>query len=170
MALETLTPEAADAMRPGRLTGALTLTGVRFSYPSRGRRRRERRGAADARGSLVADDPGAAKPPEALHDIALRIAPGETVALVGETGAGKSTIMKLLARFYDPDEGAVRVDGHDLRDPRPARLPRAARLRAAGGVPVHRHASRDNIAYGRPDAPRRRGRGGGPRGRSRTSS
>jgi ABC-type multidrug transport system fused ATPase/permease subunit len=51
----------------------------------------------------------------ALRDIDLTIAPGETVALVGETGAGKSTFAKLVARFYDPTEGAVRVDGHDLR-------------------------------------------------------
>ncbi|MGH2874211.1 MAG: ABC transporter ATP-binding protein, partial [Solirubrobacteraceae bacterium] len=51
----------------------------------------------------------------ALRYLDLRIAPGETVALVGETGAGKSTFAKLVARFYDPSDGAVRVDGHDLR-------------------------------------------------------
>jgi ABC-type multidrug transport system fused ATPase/permease subunit len=51
----------------------------------------------------------------ALRDIDLTIAPGQTVALVGETGAGKSTFAKLVARFYDPTQGAVRVDGHDLR-------------------------------------------------------
>lgn len=52
----------------------------------------------------------------ALDGISLRIPPGQTVALVGETGAGKSTFAKLVARFYDPTEGAVLVDGHDLRD------------------------------------------------------
>ena len=52
---------------------------------------------------------------EALRGIDLEIAPGQFVALVGETGAGKSTIVKLLARFYDPTAGAVLVDGLDLR-------------------------------------------------------
>jgi ATP-binding cassette subfamily B protein len=50
-----------------------------------------------------------------LHDVDFHIPAGRTVALVGATGAGKSTVVKLLARFYDPDEGAVLVDGHDLR-------------------------------------------------------
>ncbi|MFJ7946418.1 aldo/keto reductase [Streptomyces sp. NPDC096354] len=53
---------------------------------------------------------------QVLHGVCLRIAPGETVALVGATGAGKSTVVKLLARFYDPSAGTVRVDGHDLRE------------------------------------------------------
>jgi ATP-binding cassette, subfamily B, bacterial len=52
----------------------------------------------------------------ALRDVDLMIAPGETVALVGETGAGKSTFAKLVARFYDPTDGRVLIDGHDLRD------------------------------------------------------
>ena len=51
-----------------------------------------------------------------LHDVSLTIAAGERVALVGPTGAGKSTLAKLIARFYDPNEGQVRVDGVDLRD------------------------------------------------------
>ena len=51
-----------------------------------------------------------------LHDVTLRIAAGETVAFVGETGAGKSTVAKLVNRYYDPTEGSVRIDGHDLRD------------------------------------------------------
>ena len=51
-----------------------------------------------------------------LHDVDLTIPAGRTVALVGATGAGKSTVIKLLARFYDPQAGAVLIDGHDLRD------------------------------------------------------
>ncbi len=91
------------------------------------------------------------KLPQAIRGIDLHIAAGETVALVGETGAGKSTFMKLLARFYDPDSGAVRVDGQDLRtlDLHDFRsqlgyVPQEAFLFSA--------SVRDNIAYGRPDA------------------
>jgi ATP-binding cassette subfamily B protein len=51
-----------------------------------------------------------------IHDVDLTVGAGETIALVGPTGAGKSTLAKLIARFYDPDEGAVLIDGHDLRD------------------------------------------------------
>ncbi|MFD6970261.1 ABC transporter ATP-binding protein [Streptomyces sp. NPDC059949] len=88
---------------------------------------------------------------EVLHGIRLRIAPGETVALVGTTGAGKSTVVKLLARFYDPASGTVRVDGHDLRD-----LDLTGYRRRLGIVPQEPHlfggSVRDAIAYGRPDA------------------
>jgi ATP-binding cassette subfamily B protein len=81
----------------------------------------------------------------------MRIQPGETVALVGETGAGKSTVMKLLARFYDPDEGAVLVDGYDLRA-----LDLQSFRRQLGYVPqeafLFSGTVRDNIAYGRPEA------------------
>jgi ABC-type multidrug transport system fused ATPase/permease subunit len=59
-----------------------------------------------------------------LEDVGFRIRPGETLAIVGETGAGKSTIVKLLSRFYDPTDGEVRVDGHDLREVRGSSLRR----------------------------------------------
>ncbi|HWF21648.1 MAG TPA: ABC transporter ATP-binding protein, partial [Acidimicrobiales bacterium] len=125
MQLETLTPQADQAVEPGRLSGAITLDNVRFSYPAvisrpgltgagSGPGSGERRGPADAR-NIQLSDSRPTKPPEALRGIDLYIEPGETVALVGETGAGKSTVMKLLARFYDPDEGSVRIDGHDIR-------------------------------------------------------
>jgi ABC-type multidrug transport system fused ATPase/permease subunit len=89
--------------------------------------------------------------PWALRDIDLTIAPGETVALVGETGAGKSTFAKLVARFYDPTEGAVCVDGHDLRSVT------AHSLRSQMGmVPqegfLFSGTVRDNLAFGRLDA------------------
>ncbi|QRP43417.1 ABC transporter ATP-binding protein [Amycolatopsis sp. FDAARGOS 1241] len=149
MRLETLTPPAADPVDPGRLRGEVAFTGVRFAYPAPPRPLAERRGPADPR--LVAGSQVAVKPPEALREIDLTIAAGETVALVGETGAGKSTVLKLLARFYDPDHGSVRVDGLDLRT-----LDLAAYRRALGYVPqeafLFTGTVRDNIAYGRADA------------------
>ena len=69
----------------------------------------------------------------------LNVPPGQTVALVGTTGAGKSTFAKLVARFYDPTAGRVLVDGHDLRDGHGGVAALADGDRAAGGVPVHGH-------------------------------
>ncbi|HEY5196744.1 MAG TPA: ABC transporter ATP-binding protein, partial [Solirubrobacteraceae bacterium] len=132
MALESLTPPPAEPVVPGRLAGVIELADVRFSYPA---------------GSPT---PGR-KPPEALKGVGLRVAAAETVALVGETGAGKSTIVKLLARFYDPDSGAVLVDGQDLRS-----LDLHGFRRQLGYVPqegfLFSGSIRENIAYGRPDA------------------
>jgi ATP-binding cassette subfamily B protein len=87
----------------------------------------------------------------ALDHINLRVAPGETLALVGATGAGKSTMAKLVARFYDPTGGRVLVDGHDLR------AISASSLRSQMGI-VPQEAFLfsgtigENIAFGRPDA------------------
>jgi ATP-binding cassette subfamily B protein len=120
------TPVAADPVDPGPLSGSIRLEGVRFGYP----------GIEE----------------EALADVDLTIEPGETVALVGATGAGKSSLVKLLARFYDPQEGRIVVDGYDLRD-----LDLDAFRRQLGYVPqetfLFRGTVHDNIAYGRPDAP-----------------
>jgi ATP-binding cassette subfamily B protein len=151
MALDTLTPPAEHPRDPGRLAGALALDGVRFSYPAPvARPGLELRGPADS-GLRVSQDAEFLHPPEALSGINLTIAPGETVALVGETGAGKSTIMKLLARFYDPDQGAVLVDGTDVRE-----LELGAFRRQLGYVPqeafLFTGTVHENIAYGRPDA------------------
>ena len=118
--------------------------------PGRGRPRRwRRRRPLRRRHFAYAGDRGrvgdsiASRPPPAR--------PGETVALVGRTGAGKSTVARLLTRFYDVTDGAVRIDGHDVRDLT------LASLRAQVGVvldePFLFSASvRDNIAYGRPTA------------------
>lgn len=81
--------EAGNARDPGRITGRITFDAVSFRY---------------AEGPLV------------LHDVSLEIEPGETVAVVGPTGAGKSTLVSLVARFYDPVSGRVLADGHDVRD------------------------------------------------------
>jgi ATP-binding cassette, subfamily B, bacterial len=89
--------------------------------------------------------------PEVLHGIDLLVPAGTTVALVGHTGAGKSTIAKLLARFYDPREGRITIDGVDLRD-----VTQASLRRQLGVVPqegfLFAGTVRDNIAFGRPDA------------------
>ncbi|MBD0844112.1 ABC transporter ATP-binding protein [Streptomyces sp. TRM68416] len=88
---------------------------------------------------------------EALTGIDLRIPAGQTVAFVGETGAGKSTLVKLVARFYDPTSGRVTVDGSDLRT-----LDMTAYRHRLGVVPQEAYlfpgTVRDAIAYGRPDA------------------
>ncbi|WP_433547617.1 ABC transporter ATP-binding protein [Streptomyces sp. CA-294286] len=91
------------------------------------------------------------EPEEALTGISLRIPAGQTVAFVGETGAGKSTLVKLVARFYDPTSGRVTVDGTDLRD-----LDMTAYRHRLGVVPQEAYlfagTVRDAIAYGRADA------------------
>ena len=123
-------PELTD--RPGaveleEVRGELSFEGVSFRYG--------------------ADDAGA----WALRDVELHVPPGQTVALVGETGAGKSTLAKLVARFYDPTVGVVRVDGHDLRDVA------AGSLRSRMGIVpqegfLFSGTIGQNIAFGRPDA------------------
>jgi ATP-binding cassette, subfamily B, bacterial len=123
-------PELVD--RPGavaleELRGELSFEDVSFRYGD--------------------DDAG----PWALHGVSLHVPPGQTVALVGETGAGKSTLAKLVARFYDPTRGVVRVDGHDLRDVA------ASSLRARMGIVpqegfLFSGTIGENIAFGRPDA------------------
>ncbi|MEV6968189.1 ABC transporter ATP-binding protein [Hamadaea sp. NPDC051192] len=86
-----------------------------------------------------------------LRDVDLVIAPGETVACVGPTGAGKSTLAKLVTRFYDPESGQILIDGHDLRD-----VTLSSLRRQIGVVPqepfLFAGTIRENIAFARPDA------------------
>ena len=86
------------------------------------------------------------------RDFSLRIAPGETVALVGPTGSGKSTFVKLVQRLYDVETGAIRIDGQDVRAVRQASLRQALALVPQDPALFHR-SLRENIAYARPDAP-----------------
>lgn len=88
-----------------------------------------------------------------LHDINLRIAPGETIAVVGHTGSGKSTLMKLMLRFYAATSGTIRLDGHDLADLNVADL-RAAYGLVSQDVFLFHGSVADNIAYGRAGATR----------------
>jgi ATP-binding cassette, subfamily B, bacterial len=87
----------------------------------------------------------------ALCEVDLHIPPGQTVALVGATGAGKSTLAKLVARFYDPDHGRVLVDGYDLRDVSERSLRSQLGIVPQEGF-LFSGTIRDNIAFGRPDA------------------
>ncbi len=104
-------------------------------------------------GEIVFDHVGFGYLPErpVLHDVSLRVAPGETVAFVGQTGAGKSTAAKLITRFYDPVEGRLLLDGFDLREVTIDSL-----RRQLGLVPqepfLFAGSLRYNIAFARPDA------------------
>jgi ATP-binding cassette subfamily B protein len=113
--------EGARALPP--IEGAVELSGVHFHYGQ-----------------------GA----EVLHGIDLDVAAGQTVALVGHTGAGKSTLVKLLARFYDPTEGSIRIDGHDLRDVQVRSL--RSQLGVAAGGLLFAASIREKDRLGRPDA------------------
>jgi ATP-binding cassette subfamily B protein len=107
-----------------------------------------------ARGAIVFDDVTFGYLPDlppVLSHLSLQIEPGETVACVGPTGAGKSTLAKLVTRFYDPISGFVRIDGYDLRD-----VTLASLRRQIGVVPqepfLFAGTFRDNIAFSRPEA------------------
>jgi ABC-type multidrug transport system fused ATPase/permease subunit len=89
--------------------------------------------------------------PEVLHGLDLDVPPGTTVALVGHTGAGKSTIAKLLARFYDPTEGRITIDGQDLRDVTQESLRRQLGIVPQEGF-LFAGTVAENVAFGRPDA------------------
>jgi len=121
----TSTPPAANPIVPGRLAGKIEMHDVHFGY--QGQRT------------------------QAIRGIDLTIAPGETVALVGQTGAGKSTLVKLVARFYDVTSGSVLVDGTDVRE-----YDLSKYRQQLGVVPQEPYlfagTVRDAIAYGRPDA------------------
>ncbi|HEX9968178.1 MAG TPA: ABC transporter ATP-binding protein, partial [Solirubrobacterales bacterium] len=128
--------DAPDAIDPGPLRGEIEMNGVWFSY------------GQDPGGNGAASDESA---DWALRDVDLHVPAGQTLALVGTTGAGKSTFAKLVARFYDPQRGQVLVDGKDLR-----RLRQRALRRQLGIVPqegfLFSGSVRENIAFGRPEA------------------
>jgi ATP-binding cassette subfamily B protein len=127
MAVQPLVRLPEHPVDPGPVAGRITFEDLHFAYPN--------------------TPPGN----EALRGLDLEIHPGETVALVGQTGAGKSTVIKLVTRFYDPTGGRLLIDGVDLRD-----LDLAAYRHRIGYVPqeafLFSGTIRDNLAYGRPDA------------------
>ena len=110
---------------------------------------------APPRGEIAFEDVTFAYPDRdglpSLHGFSLRVAPGETVALVGPSGAGKTTVLRLLLRFYDPQEGAVRLDGVDLRDADPAEV-RSRIALVAQDAPLFSGSAALNIGFGREGA------------------
>lgn len=87
----------------------------------------------------------------ALNGVSFEILPGEMIGLVGPTGAGKSTLINLICRFYDPDEGCIYVDGHDLRSVRPESLRRHIGV-VLQDTYLFNGTIAENISYGKPDA------------------
>jgi len=136
--LKTSVPKAAAPvpMPAGGLAGRIELRDVRFSYVT---------------GSTLSGADENARAGEAIGGVSFTIEPGETVALVGQTGAGKSTIVKLIARFYDVTGGAVLVDGVDVRS-----YDLTAFRHRLGVVPQEAYlfsgTVADAIAYARPDS------------------
>lgn len=118
--------DAADATPIGEITGAVRFEDVRFGY--------------------VPERP-------VIDGLDLTVAAGQTVALVGHTGAGKSTIIKLLARFYDPQAGRITIDGRDLRTVTMASLREQIAIVPQEGF-LFNGTIHENIAFGRPDATR----------------
>jgi ATP-binding cassette, subfamily B, bacterial len=120
-------PEVDDpphGVDPGRVQGRVQMEGVHFAY----------------RKSVAV-----------LHDVNLNIEPGQTLALVGPTGAGKSTVVSLVARFYDPQAGRVLIDGVDLRHMRLDALRRNISM-VLQDVFLFNGSVRENIRFGKPDA------------------
>ncbi|WP_025660881.1 ABC transporter transmembrane domain-containing protein [Rhizobium sp. IBUN] len=119
---------AAPVALPAPAQGRVQFTDVHFAYPSRPER-------------------------SALHGLNFGVAPGETVAIVGPSGAGKSTVFSLLLRFYDPQKGAVMIDGVDARSSDPDELRKRLAI-VPQDVTIFAASIHDNIAFGRPEASR----------------
>jgi ABC-type multidrug transport system fused ATPase/permease subunit len=149
--------DAPGAREPGRLRGELTLDDVWFSYSADAARAVAGEEAAHSGGAARAEteeDVGSSEDGAdgwALREIDLHVPAGQTVALVGETGAGKSTLAKLVARFYDPQRGRLLVDGTDLRGLKMRGLRSQLGIVPQEGF-LFSGTVRENIAFGRPDA------------------
>jgi ATP-binding cassette subfamily B protein len=117
-------PEAPNAVELGRLEGEVSFEGVSFSYQTS---------------------------QEVLTDVSLKVNPGESVALMGFVGSGKTTLAELVPRFYDVTEGRVTVDGYDVRDVSLRSLRRQIGI-VLQDVYVFSDTIRNNIAFGRPEA------------------
>ena len=133
---------AAEPHKATALQGQVTFEGVRFHYDGRGNGPGgEAMTAAEHRGGR-----------SVLNGITVRVEPGQRVALLGATGSGKSTLVHLIPRFYDANQGQIRIDGVDVRDWDPESLRKRIGVVLQQTV-LFSGTIRENIAYGRPDAP-----------------
>ncbi len=123
-----ITAPADPVALPDPARGAVAFEDVSFAYPTRPDR-------------------------SAIHGLAFSVEPGETVAIVGPSGAGKTTLFSLLLRYYDPDSGVIRVDGVDARKADPQAL-RGRMAIVPQDVTIFAASAAENIAFGRPDATR----------------
>ena len=123
---DTVKDAVAPKSLPERLVGAVEFEDVTFHYP--------------ARPSIAA-----------LEGVSFHTEPGETIALVGPSGAGKSTVIQLLLRFYDPDSGQIKVDGHALDEVARSDFRRSIALVPQDPV-IFAETARENIRFGRPGA------------------
>ena len=136
-------PDAAD---PGTLRGEIEMDHVWFSYGLD-----QAAGLKRSSGKIERLDQEQDSADWALEDVSIEVPPGQTLALVGETGAGKSTFAKLVSRFYDPQRGRVLVDGQNLRDLRSSCLRSQLGIVPQEGF-LFSGTVRENIAFGRPGA------------------
>src|SRR6202453_2604078 len=118
-------PENPVTVDPARINGEVSFDDVSFGYPGADR--------------------------DALADITIDVPPGHTLALVGETGSGKTTLASLMARLYDPDSGSVRIDGINIRDMRLADLAAIVGVVSQETYLLHTTV-RENLRYAKPDA------------------
>jgi ABC-type multidrug transport system fused ATPase/permease subunit len=154
-------PEPTDPKPlPSPLRGEVSFDGVTFAYPKRESDESSASGeSASAEADTMSDSAsgaggtGGTGGKVILPLLDLAVPAGQTVALVGATGAGKSTLARLLCRFYDPQDGAVRVDGVDVRDLADTDLRRAVVMVTQENF-LFAGSVADNIAFGRPDATR----------------
>ncbi|MGG7567594.1 ABC transporter transmembrane domain-containing protein [Rhodovulum sp. DZ06] len=123
---DTVRPPQTPAPLPNPARGEIALKGVTFRYPTRPEHK-------------------------ALHEVSLTVRPGETVAVVGPSGAGKTTLFQLFLRFYDPDEGAVEMDGVNVAEADPTELRRRFAL-VAQDPAIFADTVAANIRFGREDA------------------
>ena len=124
LSADQVVPERKDAIDPGPLKGAIRFEHVAFAYEG---------------------------DPPVLRDVSFSIEPGQVVGIVGPTGGGKSTVVSLIPRFYDPQSGTVSIDGYDLRGLKISALRHQVGFVLQETVLFH-GTVRENIAYGRPDA------------------
>ncbi len=137
--------DAPEAIDPGQIRGQIDMDGVWFGYGQPGQ------DAASSEDSSGRSTGQTSDESWALEDVDLHVPPGQTLALVGATGAGKSTFAKLVARFYDPQRGTVSVDGHDLRTVKQRALRGQLGIVPQEGF-LFSGSVRENIAFGRPEA------------------